>query len=104
MINQEELTNKKINFEDLELELIDVGASDIKQEAEGLTIYTNLVDFQKMTDYLNNKALKTESGEIEYVAKEKITLNAEDAEKVDKFLEEFDGNEDVSDYYTNIDL
>jgi YebC/PmpR family DNA-binding regulatory protein len=104
MISQEELSAKKINFDDLELELIDNGASDIKQEEEGLTIYTELSDFQKMTDYLESKTIKVESGEIEYVAKEKLSLSAEDAEKVEKFLEEFDDNEDVSDYYTNTDL
>ena len=104
MISSDELKTKNINFDDLELELIDNGASDIKQEAEGLTIYTELSDFQKMTDYLESKTIKVDSGEIEYVAKEKISLSNEDAEKVEKFLEELDDNEDVSDYYTNTDL
>lgn len=104
MISQEELKTKNINFEDLELELIDAGASDIKQEAEGLTIYTEMSDFQKMEDFLAGRAIKTESGELEYVAKEKLVLNEEDAAKVEKFLEELENNEDVSDYYTNTDL
>lgn len=104
MISQEELKNKNINFDDLELELIDAGAADIKKEAEGLTIYTDLSDFQKMTDYLAGRSIKVESGEIEYVAKDKLSLGAEETEKVEKFLEEFEDNEDVSDYYTNTDL
>jgi YebC/PmpR family DNA-binding regulatory protein len=104
MISQEELKAKNINFEDLELELIDAGASDIKQEAEGLTIYTELPDFQKMEDFLAGRGLKVESGEIGYVAKEKVVLNEEDTAKVEKFLDELEDNEDVSDYYTNTDL
>ena len=104
MINQEELATKKINFEDLELELIDNGALDIQKEAEGLTVYCALSDFQKMTDFLATKNIKTESGEIEYVAQEKITLSDEEKEKTEKFIAELEDNEDVSDYYLNTDL
>jgi len=102
MISAEELQAHKIEFDAFELELIDNGASDIAQAEEGVTVYTLLSDFQRMQDYLKNKGLKTESAEIEYVAKEKIKLSSEDQEKCDKFLEEFEDNEDVGDYYTNI--
>lgn len=104
MITQEELDAKKINFEDLELELIDNGALDIKKEDEGLRVYCALSDFQKVTDFLESKNIKTESGEIEYVAKEKVTLSDEEKEKVEKFIGELEDNEDVSDYYLNADL
>ncbi len=102
MLSQTELEAKKISFDDFELELIDNGANDIVQADEGLTIYTVLSDFQKMQDFLKTKGLKVESAEIEYVAKEKATLSAVDQEKCDKFLEELEDNEDVSDYYTNL--
>ena len=104
MITQEELDAKKINFEDLELELIDNGAQDIKKEVEGLTIYSSLEDFIKVTDFLAAKNIKTESGEIEYVAREKVILNDEEKEKTEKFISELEDNEDVSDYYINTEL
>jgi YebC/PmpR family DNA-binding regulatory protein len=104
MISQEELDAKKINFEELELELIDGGALDIDKEEEGLTIYAALSDFQKMEDFLSSKSIKTESGEIEYVAKEKVVLSNEEKEKAEKFIGELEDNEDVSDYYLNTDL
>lgn len=102
MINSEELAAKKINFDEFELELIDSGASDIEKAEEGVTVYTVLSDFQKMQDYLKSKDIKTESAEIGYVAKEKASFSEEDTTKIEKFLEEFENNEDVSDYYTNI--
>jgi transcriptional/translational regulatory protein YebC/TACO1 len=104
MIDQAELTAKNISFDDLELELIDNGAADIQQEAEGVTIYTALVDFQKMFDFLEQKGLKMAVGELQYVAKEKINPSAADQEKIEKFIGELDDNEDVSDYYVNADL
>ena len=93
---------KKINGDDLELELIDFGIVDFKQEDEGVTIYTEIKDLKIVTDFLEAKGLKVEAAEIEYVAKEKNALPGDASEKMDKFFEELDDNEDVSDYYTNL--
>jgi len=101
-ISQAAINERKINTDDLELELIDQNVVDFKKEEEGVTIYAEVKDFQKIKDYLDSKNLKIETAEIEYVAKEKISLKPEDQEKIDKFFEELDDNEDVSDYYSNI--
>jgi len=100
LVDYEELKNK--DLANLELELIDHGASDIEQAEEGWTIYTNLNDFQTMQNYLKNLAIKCESAELEYVAKEKVDLNEEEQEKFDKFIEELDDNEDVTAVYNNL--
>ena len=104
-ISGDELKEKKINFDDLELELIDQEARDIVKEEEGLTIMTELKDFQKMIDFLASKNLKTESAEIEYVAKEKLAItDTAESQKLEKFIDELEDNEDVSDYYTNAEF
>jgi len=102
MIANSELGAKNLAIADLELDLIDNGASDTVVAEEGLTIYTALSDFQKMQDFLKSKGLATESAEVECVAKEKTKVSAADQEKCDKFLEELEDNEDVSTYYTNL--
>jgi len=91
-----------LNNENLELELIDQGIVDFKKEPEGIIIYTESVDLQKIKDFLESKNLVIEQAEIEYVAKEKLNLLDEDREKLDKFFEELEDNEDVNDYYTNL--
>lgn len=101
-IASEEVKGKKISNEELELELIDQGISDFQKEAEGIIVYTEFKDFQKIRDFLEAKGLKLEAAEIEHVAKEKMALPSGDQEKMDKFFEELDSNEDVSDYYSNI--
>lgn len=103
-ISSEELETKKINWDDFELSLIDAGARDIIKEDEGVTILTELPDFQKMNDFLAAQGIKTEASEIEYVAKEKQTFTGDDASKLEKFIEELEDNEDISDYYTNADF
>jgi len=101
-IASEEVKAKKLSNEELELELIDQNIIDFQKEEEGITIQTEVRDLQKIKDFLEAKGLKIESAEIEYVAKEKLDLNAEDKAKVDKFIEEMEANEDVSDYYANL--
>jgi len=101
-IASEEVKAKKLSAEELELELIDQNIVDFQKEEEGITIQTEVRDLQKIKDYLEVKGLKIESAEIEYAAKEKLELNAEDKVKLDKFMEEMEANEDVSDYYTNL--
>ena len=58
-----------------------------------------------MIDFLASKNLKTESAEIEYVAKEKLAItDTAESQKLEKFIDELEDNEDVSDYYTNAEF
>jgi len=95
---------KSKNLPDIELELIDIGAQDIQEENEGLVIYTKPEDLQKVKQYLETKNIKTELADIEYVAKDDLDLTDEDKTKVEEFIASLDDNEDVSDYYTNVNL
>ena len=101
-IGQAELKDKHINLDGLELELIDQGINDFQKENEGLTVYTEAKDLHKIREVLEAKDLKIISADLEYVAKEKTALSPEDQEKIDKFMEEMEDNEDINDYYTNL--
>jgi YebC/PmpR family DNA-binding regulatory protein len=103
-ITNDELRIKNCDNDEFELELVDVGAEDIEREEEGWTIYTKMEDLMKVKSFLDGKNIATESAEIEYVAKEKAKVeNPEEQEKLEKFIEAIEDNEDVSDYYTNVD-
>ena len=101
-ISKSEIKDKHINNEELELELIDQGIVDFEKEEEGVSVYTEMKDLQTVKEFLEGKGLKLERAEIDYVPKEKITLNDEDLQKIEKFIEELEDNEDVNDYYTNL--
>ena len=98
------IADLKFPVADLELSLIEAGAQDITKEEEGFTIITNVEDLQTVKKFLEDKAVETETAGIEYVAKEILALEGEDKEKVESFIEELEENEDVSDYYTNVDI
>lgn len=101
-VSSEELQNKKISLEELELELIDQNIVDFLKEDEGISVQTEVKDLQRVRDFLEARDLKIDAAEIEYVAKDTMALAAEDQEKFDKFFEALEDNEDVSDYYTNL--
>jgi YebC/PmpR family DNA-binding regulatory protein len=103
-IEKEEVRNKKLENDEFELELIDNGAQDILREEEGMTIFTKPEDLQKVKNFLEAKNISTEAAEIEYVAKDKMSVSDEDKIQVEKFIDELENNEDVSDYYTNVEI
>jgi YebC/PmpR family DNA-binding regulatory protein len=101
--NSEFLMSNEKN-EDFELELIDAGADDIEKEEEGITIFSNIENLLKLKAFLEEKKILTESAEIEFVAKDSIELSDSDKEKVEKIINDLEENEDVNDYYLNVNL
>lgn len=103
-IMNQELKIKNIAMDELELELIDLGADDIQIEEEGVTVLTQITELQKIKNYFDSKNIEVKSAEIEYVAKELAELAGEELEKFEKFVDALDESEDVSEYYTNINF
>lgn len=99
-LDNEQLSGK--NLDDLELQIIDLGAQDIKKAEDSLIIYTKTDDLHKVSKGLEGLGFKIEYAEMEYVPKELVKLSAEDKEKAERFFEAMDEDEDVDDYYTNL--
>ncbi len=100
-ISKEELKNADIKLEDLELSLIDAGAEDFLTEEEGITIFTKIENLQALKKFMEEKNIKTETAEIEFIAKENQKIEGGDKEKIEKFIGELENCEDEVDYYTN---
>ncbi len=99
-IAKEKLSNK--NLAELELKIIDLGAQDINKLENSWVIYTKIEDLQKVNKGIESLSIDVEYAEIEYVPKEKINLEPNLKEKNQKLFEALDGEEDVENYYTNL--
>ncbi len=93
----------KLEWDDFMLESIDAGVDDLKHETDGIVIFTKPENLMKVKHWLETKKLDTESADIEYVAKEKLKLSEEDKTKVETFMDALEADEDVSDYFNNIE-
>lgn len=90
---------------DIELQLIEAGAEDIREEEENIVIYTKVGDLQKTKDALEKSRFKISDTSIEFVPKEtKKVESEEDKNKLENFFSDLDDLDDVADFYTNVEM
>lgn len=85
--------------DDLELEIIDLGVSDIVMDDGGSTIYTTIETMHSVIKYLHEKGF-TAGGMIGY--RPKTTIAVDDSSKVENFLEMIEEYDDVQEIYANL--
>ncbi|OGE86134.1 MAG: hypothetical protein A3J48_02745 [Candidatus Doudnabacteria bacterium RIFCSPHIGHO2_02_FULL_46_11] len=87
---------------DLYLATIDAGALDVKDQAEGLEIYTEPKYLMKVKEAVENAGAKVESADISWLAKNPIQPTDAEKEKIEKLAEALEENDDVVNVYTNL--
>ena len=92
------------NHDEAEMAAIDAGATDIKDEEEFFTVYTEPNDLEKIKIALEKTGFKIEYAGLEWVAKEKVAVSDEVRAKLEALFEDLEENEDVNEYYTNADI
>ena len=95
-IKQEEIDEEKVfNL------AIDAGANDCIFHEDYYEIHTNKDEIYEVKNLLEKEISNFVSTEIEWIAVNKIKLNDEDKEKITKFLEILEDDEDVQNVFTN---
>jgi YebC/PmpR family DNA-binding regulatory protein len=95
------LENK--NAEEIELEAIDAGAEDIKNEGETMEIYTDPQDFMSIKKHLEEKGISVSSGALTYLPQTSVEIQDEEiAQKVLDLISALEEDEDVSTVYSNL--
>lgn len=88
--------------EEAELELIDLGAEDIKEEPEGFSIYTAPENLETVKKTLEEKNYSVEYASVDPVAKNVLSdSDISNPEKISSLLEELENNEEVTNVYSN---
>ena len=85
----------------LELALMDAGAQDIQPEGEGLRVIGEPTDLKKLMEGVEAHGLKPDASGFEYVAKTTTTPAVEDEERITKFINALEDNDDVDAVFTN---
>ena len=90
------------NIENLQLELIESGANDFKEQEDELTIYTDINKLQKIKEILEQKNIKINSAEIEHVPRNENLVKPSDNTKIEQLLNTLAEDDDVEKIYTNM--
>lgn len=85
--------------EELQLEIIDLGMTDVVVDETGSTIYTEPESMHRVIKYLHEKGI-TAGGTIGY--RPKTTMEIEDSAQVENFLEVVSEYDDVQELYANL--
>ncbi|PIR76225.1 MAG: YebC/PmpR family DNA-binding transcriptional regulator [Candidatus Magasanikbacteria bacterium CG10_big_fil_rev_8_21_14_0_10_42_10] len=91
-----------ISKDDLELALIDAGASDILEFDEHLEVRCPMDKFQSVVEALKTCGVgEPEDAGLKWVAKEEVGVDDGIAEKMEKLYDALDELDDVNEIYTN---
>lgn len=92
------------DMSDVELAVIDAGAEDVRESAEGLEIYTTPIDLNKIKDTLTKAGAKIVSAQVIKESTQDVNLTEEQKPKVDTLFAELENDEDVIAVHTSANL
>jgi YebC/PmpR family DNA-binding regulatory protein len=92
------------NWEDLELELIDAGLEEIKQEDEEMVLYTDFKDFGTMQKALEDRNIEASSSQLEWIPAQTKKLNEAEVEQVIKLIDKLEEDDDVLNVFHTMDM
>lgn len=99
---QFKLEKEKINLDDIELELIDGGAEDIREEEGLYIITTSFTDFGHMQKKLEELGVEIKNAELVRLPQNLVELTDEQMEKIYDLIDKFDEDDDVVSVFHNM--
>ena len=90
--------------DELALELIDMGAEDVKVEPHLVEVYTTPNDFQKVQQTLEKQHIEAESAQLEMVPKNRLELGPAETATTMKLVEILEELDDVQTVFTNLEI
>ncbi len=91
-----------LDIEELELEMIDCGISEIFEEEENIMIYGEFESYGAIQKYLEENSFELVSADFERIPSETKTLNEEQVAQVEKLLAKLEEDEDVTNVFHNM--
>lgn len=91
-----------MDLEELELELIDFGVDEIFAEEEEVVIYGSFEGYSPIQKYLEDHSIEIISGEFERLPMDTKEVTDEQREAIEKLIEKFEDDEDVTNVFHNM--
>lgn len=102
IINKEAIGES--DLDDLLIEVIDLGAEDIQEKDELIEIYCPPTSLSSLREGLEELGIPIERAESTMVPQNTVHLEGKEAERLLRFLDRLDDQEDVQEVYANFDI
>ena len=90
-------------LDEIELELIDFGLTEIEEEDGVLYIYGDYASFGTLSEGIEKLGIEAKKASLQYIANSPISLNEEQMNELEKLLDKLEDDDDVQAVYTNIE-
>ncbi|MFA5475668.1 MAG: YebC/PmpR family DNA-binding transcriptional regulator, partial [Bacteroidales bacterium] len=90
------------DLEELELELIDLGVSDIFDEEDTIIVYGEFESFGALQKYFEENHFEIITAEFDRIPTQTKEPTPDEAADMEKMLAKFEDDEDVSNVYHNM--
>ena len=98
-----ELKKPDTDMDELEMELIDAGLEEIKEEdEEHISIIADYKDFGSMSQKLEELGIEYEKGSLQRIPNSPVEITDEQMEELSKLLDKLEDDDDVQNVYTNL--
>lgn len=95
---------EEMSIEQIEIDIIESGASDFSHELGYFEIITEVSEFAAVRNYLSEKGYVFSMAELRYLPTTMVALNnKEDIKNMEKLIEHFEDHDDIQSVYTNYD-
>ena len=98
------LVERDANISNIEMAAIDAGADDVRESDEGLEVYSQVQDLQKIKDALTEAGAKIAQADIIKESSQGTDLTEEQKPKVDALFAALENDEDVIAVHTSANL
>lgn len=104
VINKEAASGSGQSLEDLLIEIIDLGAEDIQEKDGEIEVYCRPEALSAIREGIERLGLPVARAEVSMVPQSTVHLEGKEAERLLRFLERLDEQEDVQEVYANFDI
>jgi transcriptional/translational regulatory protein YebC/TACO1 len=92
-----------MDMDELEMELIDGGLEEIKQEDdENISIIADYTDFGDMSKKLEEMGIEYEKGSLQRIPNSPVEITDEQMDELSILLDKLEDDDDVQNVYTNL--
>lgn len=84
--------------------ILEAGADDLQIEDNFYEVTTSMENFEQVRKALDSVGLKAENASLQWIAKNMVEVQGENAEKLEKLIDALEDNDDVQNVFTNADF